>query len=462
RTGDLARWMPDGNIEYLGRIDHQVKIRGYRIELGEVEARLASVPSVRDSVVIALQDGAGQQQLCAYFTADEQLTIREIRSALLSTLPGYMIPSAFVQLDHIPLTTNGKVDRKALPVPDKALHTGAKYVAPRTDVEQLLADIWQEVLEIPQVGIHDDFFTLGGHSLKVLELVRKIHLATDIELPIRSVLEFPTIEEQALALLKSDLEYKADSPIIRLNEHGPVSIFCFPPMLGYGLSFAELAKQLDQVAVVYGLEFVDDAANEQEMLARYVDLIVSTQAQGSYVLLGYSIGGNLAHKVAVALEGQGHAVSDILMLDSVRRTEALPFTVEETEHEIHAMLEQVPESYRELLNDTYQRKMLAYAVYGNQLVNTETVQANIHGFVAAGSETVKGTGDNRLLWKDASQGSYEEHNLIGSHYELLEPGFVEENAKRIRAAIQSIARNIGQNIAYGSSKLMVDDMPGIR
>ncbi|MFK4435322.1 amino acid adenylation domain-containing protein [Paenibacillus sp. RC21] len=447
RTGDLARWMPDGNIEYLGRIDHQVKIRGYRIELGEVESQLLKVESVREAVVMARADETGQQQLCAYFTSDEQLTIREIRAVMSASLPNYMIPSAFVQLDRLPLTTNGKIDRKALPVPDKALHTGIEYVAPRTDVEQLLAAIWQEVLEIPQVGIHDDFFTLGGHSLKVLELVRKVHLATDIELPIRSVLEFPTIEEQALALLKSDLQSKADSPIIRLNEHGPVSIFCFPPMLGYGLSFAELAKQLDQDAVVYGLEFVDDAADEQEMLARYVDLIVSTQAQGPYVLLGYSIGGNLAHKVADTLERQGHAVSDILMLDSVKRKEALPFTVEETEHEIHAMLEQVPESYRELLNETYQRKMIAYAVYGNQLVNTESVQANIHGFVAVGSETVKGTGDNRLLWKDATQGSYEEHSLIGNHYELLEPGFIEENVKSIRAAIQNIIRNMDKDMA---------------
>ncbi|MBU9709582.1 amino acid adenylation domain-containing protein [Paenibacillus sp. AK121] len=449
RTGDLARWMPDGNIEYLGRIDHQVKIRGYRIELGEVEARLASVPLVRDSVVIALQDGIGQQQLCAYFTADEQLTVREIRAVLLGSLPSYMIPSVFVQMERIPLTANGKIDRKALPTPDTALRTGIEYVAPRTDVEQLLAAIWQEVLDIPQVGIHDDFFTLGGHSLKVLELIRKVHLATGIELPIRSVLEFPTIEEQALTLLKADLEYKADSPIIRLNEHGPVSIFCFPPMLGYGLSFAELAKQLDQDAVVYGLEFVDDAADEQAMLARYVDLIVSTQAQGPYVLLGYSIGGNLAHKVASTLERQGHAVSDIFMLDSVKRTEALPFTDEETEQEIHAMLEQVPESYRELLNETYQRKMIAYAVYGNQLVNTEKVQANIHGFDAVGSETVKGTGDNRLLWKDATQGSYEEHSLIGNHYELLEPGFIEENVKGIRAAIQKITRNMDKGMTQG-------------
>ncbi|WP_149094049.1 non-ribosomal peptide synthetase [Paenibacillus terrae] len=456
-TGDLARWLPDGNVEFVGRIDDQVKIRGYRIELGEVEAQLANVPSVRDSVVIALRDGAGQQQLCGYFTADEQLTVREIRGVLSATLPGYMIPSAFVQLDRIPLTTNGKIDRKALPAPETTLHTGTEYVAPRTDVEQLLATIWQEVLEIPQVGVHDDFFTLGGHSLKVLELIRKVHLASDIELPIRSVLEFPTIEEQALALLKSDLESKADSPIIQLNEHGPVSIFCFPPMLGYGLSFAELAKQLDQDAVVYGLEFIDDAADEQEMLARYVDLIVSTQAQGPYVLLGYSMGGNLAHKVADALECQGHAVSDIFMIDSVKSTEALSFTAEETEQEIHAMLEQVPESYRELLNDTYQRKMIAYAVYGNQLLNIETVQANIHGFVAAGSETVKGTGDNRLLWKNATQGSYAEYTLIGGHYEVLEPGFIEENVKSIRAAIQNIALH-----SPPQSQPTVDDLSGIR
>ncbi|MBE0342526.1 DUF2974 domain-containing protein, partial [Paenibacillus sp. 28ISP30-2] len=383
--------------------------------------------------------------------------VREIRGVLSATLPGYMIPSAFVQLDRIPLTTNGKSDRKALPAPETTLHTGTEYVAPRTDVEQLLATIWQEVLEIPQVGVHDDFFTLGGHSLKVLELIRKVHLASDIELPIRSVLEFPTIEEQALALLKSDLESKADSPIIQLNEHGPVSIFCFPPMLGYGLSFAELAKQLDQDAVVYGLEFIDDAADEQEMLARYVDLIVSTQAQGPYVLLGYSMGGNLAHKVADALERQGHAVSDIFMIDSVKSTEALSFTAEETEQEIHAMLEQVPESYRELLPDTYQRKMIAYAVYGNQLLNTETVQANIHGFVAAGSGTVKGTGDNRLLWKNATQGSYAEYTLIGGHYEVLEPGFIEENVKSIRATIQNIALH-----SPPQSQPTVDDLSGIR
>lgn len=110
------------------------------------------------------------------------------------------------------------------------------------------------------------------------------------------------------------------------------------------------------------------------------------------------------------------------------------------------MLEQVPDSYRELLNETYQRKMIAYAVYGNQLVNTESVQANIHGFVAVGSETVRGTGDNRLLWKDATQGSYEEHSLIGNHYELLEPGFIEKNVNSIRAAIQKITRNTDKDM----------------
>lgn len=453
-TGDLARWLPDGNVEFVGRMDDQVKVRGFRIELGEVEAQLAGIPSVRDCAVIAVADGNGQHQLCAYFTADASLTVRSIREQLAGALPGYMIPSTFVQVERMPLTTSGKIDRKALPAPEAGMNHGTEYVAPHTDVEQMLASIWQEVLDLPQVGIHDDFFMLGGHSLKVLELVRKIQLATGIELPIRTVLDCPTIEEQALELMKAELETGQDQPILRLNDHGYATLFCFPPMLGYALSFAELAKQLDEEAVLYGLEFPEEAMDERKLLASYVDLIVNTQSTGPYMLLGYSIGGNLAHKVAAALEEQGHSVAGIIILDSVRSTEYSSTTAEETTQEIEAMLEQVPEAYRELLNDSYRRKMLAYAVYGNQLLNTECLQADIYGLVAVGSEAVKGSGDNRLLWKDATQGSYVEQAMIGNHYELLEPGFVEENAKSIRKIIRHIWQ---QGEATEKSRLVISD-----
>ncbi|WP_155729812.1 non-ribosomal peptide synthetase, partial [Paenibacillus polymyxa] len=175
RTGDLARWMPDGNIEYLGRIDHQVKIRGYRIELGEVESQLLQVESVREAVVLARADETGQKQMVAYYVAGQEMGASELRSELGQELPSYMVPSYFVQLEQMPLTPNGKIDRKALPAPEGSLQTGADYVAPRTWVEVKLAHIWQDVLGLTQVGVKENFFEIGGHSLRATTLASKIH-----------------------------------------------------------------------------------------------------------------------------------------------------------------------------------------------------------------------------------------------------------------------------------------------
>ncbi len=197
RTGDLARWLPDGNIEYLGRIDHQVKIRGYRIELGEVEAQLLKIEYVQEAVVTALEDGAGEKQLCAYFSANTELMVSELRIALSQELPGYMIPSYFIQLERLPLTANGKVDRKALPAPEGGVQTGGEYVAPRTAAEAQVAHIWKEVLGLPRIGVKDNFFDIGGHSLRATTLTAKLHKEMGVSLPLREVFRSPTIEEMA-------------------------------------------------------------------------------------------------------------------------------------------------------------------------------------------------------------------------------------------------------------------------
>ncbi|MBB6249463.1 amino acid adenylation domain-containing protein, partial [Rhodanobacter sp. A1T4] len=165
-SGDLARYLPDGTIEYLGRSDHQVKIRGLRIELGEIESTLTSQDAVRDVVVLAREDSAGDQRLVAYVVAHEGQEVPEaaqLRTILLQTLPEYMVPSYFVMLDQLPLTSNGKVDRKALPAPDLT-PSDVVYVAPRTPTEEIMAGLWAELLKLDKVGIHDDFFALGGHS----------------------------------------------------------------------------------------------------------------------------------------------------------------------------------------------------------------------------------------------------------------------------------------------------------
>ncbi|MGF9917693.1 non-ribosomal peptide synthetase, partial [Paenibacillus ehimensis] len=185
KTGDLARWLPDGTIEYLGRIDHQVKIRGYRIELGEVESGLMSVAAVREAVVIARENESGEKDLCAYYVADEPLAAVGLRAELAAKLPGYMIPSYFVQVERMPLTPNGKLDRKALPEPEGGVETGTAYVAPRTPLEAKLAQIWQDVLKLPRVGVQDNFFDIGGHSLRATTLVAKMHQELQVKVPLR-------------------------------------------------------------------------------------------------------------------------------------------------------------------------------------------------------------------------------------------------------------------------------------
>jgi amino acid adenylation domain-containing protein len=195
KTGDLARYLPDGNIEYLGRIDNQVKIRGFRIELGEVEAVLTQHPVVRETVVIARENSAGDKQLVAYLVPHQEPapTNSDLRHFLKAQLPDYMMPSAFVVLEALPLTPNGKVDRRALPQPELRPELEPTFVAPRTPIEEILANIWGCVLGIEQVGIDDNFFELGGHSLLATQVISRVRNTLAVELPLRSLFETPTV-----------------------------------------------------------------------------------------------------------------------------------------------------------------------------------------------------------------------------------------------------------------------------
>ncbi|WP_198299771.1 non-ribosomal peptide synthetase [Tumebacillus avium] len=196
RTGDLARWLPDGNIEYLGRIDHQVKIRGFRIELGEIEAQLLEAEGVKAAVVIAHTHSNGSQMLIAYVTASHTLETQKLRDHLARTLPDYMIPAQFIQLDSIPLNANGKADRKALPAADLQVGTGTAYEAPGTELETALAEIWQKLLGVERVGVHDNFFELGGQSLLAVKMEVEIE---NLDLPIEdaAIYTHRTIRELA-------------------------------------------------------------------------------------------------------------------------------------------------------------------------------------------------------------------------------------------------------------------------
>jgi len=220
KTGDLARYLPDGNIEFLGRLDQQVKVRGHRIELGEIEAVLGLHAGVREAVVVAREDVPGDKRLVAYLVvAQEQRapSTGELRSYLKQKLPEYMVPQAFVMLDALPLTPNGKVDRRALPAPDEARpELAQQYVAPRNAVEEVVADIWAEVLKVEQVGIHDNFFELGGHSLLATQVISRVRRAVQVELPLRALFEDPTVAGLSHRLIANEAKSGQTEKIARV------------------------------------------------------------------------------------------------------------------------------------------------------------------------------------------------------------------------------------------------------
>ena len=208
RSGDLARWLPDGDLEYLGRIDHQMKIRGFRIELGEIESVLGQYPTVRENVVLAREDSPGDKRLVAYVvTSCAQVEINALRDFLKQKLPDYMVPSAFVFLDALPLTPNSKVDRQALPAPNQSRpDLENAFVAARTAVEKVLAKIWGDILKLERVGIYDNFFELGGHSLLATQVMSRIHKALEVESPLRTLFETPTIAGWVMTMLQDSAQ----------------------------------------------------------------------------------------------------------------------------------------------------------------------------------------------------------------------------------------------------------------
>ncbi|CAN2247163.1 hypothetical protein STZ1_100003 [Bacillus subtilis] len=208
RTGDLARWLPDGNIEFVGRIDHQIKLRGYRIELGEIESHLLEHPDVKEAAVIAREGSS--LSLCGYLVCEKRVTPVEVREFLEKRVPDYMIPAYFVQLDKLPLTTNDKVDRKALPAPERSALSEVEYEAPKNYIEETIVLIWEELLGVKPIGISDNFFDIGGNSLKLMSALTSINKQMNTNLSVHNVFENPTVKQLTNVILSAGTESKID------------------------------------------------------------------------------------------------------------------------------------------------------------------------------------------------------------------------------------------------------------
>lgn len=323
-TGDLARWLPDGTIEFLGRMDQQVKLRGFRLELGEIESALRRHPGVRDAVAQVHRTG-GDKQLAAYFTtdADAPPSAAELREFLAGRLPDFMVPAAFMRLAALPLGRNGKVNRRALPEPDEMLHGRVGGLGPRTALEARLARIWQEVLGVPSIGMRDQFFELGGHSLLATRLLAEVETRLGERVSLNTLFEHGTIEAMAHAIESG--RGAMSSPLVVLKPEGArAPFFCVHPGGGSVLSYFDLAAQFPEDRPFHGLQApgLDGSSpplrSVEAMASAYLAAIREQFPRGPYHLGGHSFGASVAFEMARQLEAEGAGqVGALVLLDHV-------------------------------------------------------------------------------------------------------------------------------------------------
>ena len=331
KTGDMGMYLPDGRLRHLGRNDRQVKVRGFRVELGEIEARLAEHPLVRASAVVARSDKTDGTRIIGYYVFDPKdapdpsAMASILRTHMAERLPDYMIPSAFVGMDALPLTTNGKLDQNALPDPDAAAYASKEFVAPRGELEVLIADLWQALLEVEQVGRNDNFFDLGGHSLLAVQLMARTRQTLGINVALRELFTGPTLAEFAANVMasasgRSDL---MTPNIVSLRSSGYGSPLFLVHSGGGGIDYArQLLEHLDETLPVHAIEASGLTPGKapidsmKVLVDRYLAQIRYVQPSGPYRIAGWSAGGVIAYQLASRLSAMGDTVAFVGLLDS--------------------------------------------------------------------------------------------------------------------------------------------------
>lgn len=324
KTGDLARYLPDGNLEFLGREDQQVKIRGIRIELKEIESLLGRHPEIKDNVLVVNEVAPGEKRLIAYVVLRPRsvLTTSDLRAYLIKRLPDYMMPSTWILMEALPLSANGKIDRQALPAPSNQRPSLRQaFVEPRSEIETQLRQMWEELLNIEPIGVRDSFFELGGDSLLATQLLIKVEDVFARAIPPSSLIEEPTIEYLAKNI-SSPIDEKTFSSLVRIQPQGPKRpLFFIHPLGGEVLGYRAMARHLGLDQPFYGLRargldgLTKPLTDIESMAAEYIEEIMMVQSQGPFLLGGYSSGGIIAFEMAQQLRRLGHEVEFLAILD---------------------------------------------------------------------------------------------------------------------------------------------------
>lgn len=420
KTGDLGRRLANGVITFAGRIDNQVKIRGFRIELGEIEDRLRRYTGIKEAVVTVRTDDGGENYLCAYLVG-QGIDPARLREFLAQALPDFMIPAYFIDIDRVPVNRHGKLDKKALPAPEPSAVKA--FMPPGTRIERDLAAIYGEVLhrDVDQIGINDDFFALGGNSLKLIKLTTRIHEVFHVHLPMTQLFKNSAIQAIAPCIVENRFKASEEEDLVLLNQEKPRRLFCFPPAIAYSLVYLELAAALEDYAL-YGFHFIDDGPD----MSRYVEAITRIQPQGPYCLFGYSSGGKLCLRVARELEKRGHCVSDIILMEcylDVEKFKSADF--EDKAQEFFAAFQNgLLALGGEFLLEKAKTRVERYQAFFLNPEHLEPVQAHIHYLKAGDKQTLTGL----LGWEGLTLGQYKTYTAFGPHEQMLSPQFVGQNA----------------------------------
>ncbi|WMV70849.1 amino acid adenylation domain-containing protein [Xenorhabdus griffiniae] len=350
KTGDLGRWLPDGNIEYLGRTDFQIKLRGFRIELEEIEARLSQCDGVREAVVLVREDTPGQKRLVAYLRPQERIELlpTTLRQQLAQYLADYMLPSAFVSLTTFPLTPNGKLDRQALPVPDQSAFVVRGYESPIGKTETALAQIWQDLLGLEKISRHNHFFELGGHSLLAIQLLNRMR-EQNMQVSLTTLFAHPTLCDLALATKEHFVMPVSpfDANPVPLSPAGSLlPLFLVHETSGDPLVYSPLAALLPPELPVYALQalgihtLAHPPMSIEALAACHIQAIRRLQPQGPYRLMGWSIGGLIAYEIAQQLTCEGETVAFLGMIDSYYHThkDSDDFSIDEEARRIELII----------------------------------------------------------------------------------------------------------------------------
>lgn len=459
RTGDLVRWRADGQLDYLGRADEQVKIRGYRIELGEVSTALSEAVGGRQAVVIAREDRPGDRRLVGYVVG--QVQAEQVRARLAERLPDYMVPAAVVSVAALPLTVNGKLDKRALPAPDYA-HT-TRYRAPTTAVEETLAGIYAQVLGLYRVGIDESFFDLGGNSLLAMRVVAGVRRALNVDLTVRSLFDAPSVASLSQQL-RRPVRSPEVTPVELLRDGVGVPLFCIHTAVGLSWPYHALGAYLD--CPIVGIQQVPDDGpgpeSIRDMAQRYADTVQSLYPGGPYHLLGWSFGGLVVHELAVELRRRGCVVGRLIVLDAtpcadevtdditaaVREAEILKYVLRANGIDLPAddlepftyqrAAELIPE--RQHANFGLPSAQLLEILVANSIAN-ERHRSGHRPTVFDGDLTIfvatRGGNDSTLLedWRPYVRGDIVEYAVDSTHNEMLNAESLKLFGAQLKAAL---------------------------